>query len=683
MADLPARELWSRIERYLYLPAKEPENDAAEADDGLAPLLSRYCRAGRLTAYQAEQIKVGRLGRLRVGNYRILEPLGAERDDGGVFLAEHIHLGQWAAVRIAAGATLLNGGNFAELCRRVAKVRQLQQEQIVAADDLGVLVPAEYGAAGWYVASPYVAGEDLERLLRLEGSWPLARVTGLVEQLARILTTAHRQDLAHGCLRLGSIRIRPDGALCVVDFGLCPLQSSSRDAMRADLQALGRIMYSCLTGAEAPAQGASLTWPAGIPPLLREICRGLLADEGRGPPIGTAGDLLLLLQPQHATAPVTLPQIPAVAEGQRVLVVDDEQAVRSLCVVVLNRVGMHCEQAVDGLQALETFRTRPTDLVLLDIDMPRLNGLDACRQLRRLGTRHHLKILLMSGRSDPDVLASMLLAGADDYLIKPFTPVQLQARAQAALRLQTAQERSDGLASKLLALNHELETHLQARDSDLVEARNALVLALAKLVESRDLETGAHLLRLQAFSRRLAEEALADATFAGQLDQNFIDLLACCAPLHDIGKVGLPDHILLKPGKLDPDERQLMEAHTVIGAATLQEVARQHGFALVFLQMAVDITRHHHERYDGLGYPDHLAGTAIPLAARIVAICDVYDALRSRRVYKPPMPHDEVVAMMRKQAGTQFDPDLLACFERCADDFGRLYRDLSASDAAE
>src|SRR5262249_4990844 len=166
----------------------------------------------------------------------------------------------------------------------------------------------------------------------------------------------------------------------------------------------------------------------------------------------------------------------------------------------------------------------------------------------------------------------------DDSLLKPFTAVQLQSRVQAALRLKRAQERTDLLNRQLLVVNRELERHLSARDSDLVQARNALALALAKLAEDRDTDTGAHLLRLQGFSRRLAEAAARRPAFAGQIDANFLEMLACCAPLHDIGKVGLPDHILLKPGRLEPQERAVMQTHTVIGADTLREVARQHGF---------------------------------------------------------------------------------------------------------
>jgi HD-GYP domain-containing protein (c-di-GMP phosphodiesterase class II) len=145
--------------------------------------------------------------------------------------------------------------------------------------------------------------------------------------------------------------------------------------------------------------------------------------------------------------------------------------------------------------------------------------------------------------------------------------------------------------------------------------------------------------------------------------------------LHDIGKVGLPDHILLKPGKLDPDERMLMQTHTTIGADTLKAVMKQHGSALAFLQMAADIARHHHERFDGEGYPDRLVGNNIPLSARLVAMCDVYDALRSRRSYKPALSHSTAIQVMTKVSVGQFDPALLQVLERCAERFEQIFRE--------
>jgi cyclic di-GMP phosphodiesterase len=226
-----------------------------------------------------------------------------------------------------------------------------------------------------------------------------------------------------------------------------------------------------------------------------------------------------------------------------------------------------------------------------------------------------------------------------------------------------------------LTVNHELEQSLRAHQSDIIEARNALVLALAKLVEQRASETGAHLTRMQRYAQALGEEA-ARTTLADQIDNHFLELLECCIPLHDIGKVGIPDHILLKPGKLDADEKIIMQTHTIMGAETLQDVARSHPSAMAFLQMAIDIARHHHERFDGTGYPDRLAGLDIPLSARMTALADVYDALRSRRPYKPALSHNAAVQIICGDGGRQFDPALLPIFQRSAPAFEAIFAEM-------
>jgi response regulator RpfG family c-di-GMP phosphodiesterase len=338
---------------------------------------------------------------------------------------------------------------------------------------------------------------------------------------------------------------------------------------------------------------------------------------------------------------------------------------------------MQCDEAADGALAIEAILAKPYDVVILDVDLPVLSGKEVLKRLREFPPRPNLSIIMVSGRASGDEMAQLLSAGADDYLAKPLSLVQLLSRVKAALRHREAQIRSALLTRSLLAVNHQLEQNLNARDSDLIHARNALVLALAELVAYRDSETGAHLVRLQRYSRCLAEEAADNPAFADQLDGNFIRMLECCAPLHDIGKVGLPDHILLKPGKLDKDERIIMQTHTTMGASTLEKVVKQHRFSVAFFQMAIDITRHHHERYDGKGYPDRLAGNDIPLAARIVALADVYDALRSRRPYKPALSHAAAVQVMLETSEGQFDPLLLQTFERCAPRFENISREVT------
>jgi putative two-component system response regulator len=361
---------------------------------------------------------------------------------------------------------------------------------------------------------------------------------------------------------------------------------------------------------------------------------------------------------------------------QRLLIVDDEPASRTLCRFVLESEGMHCDEVDDGPAALQRAGLKRYDLVLLDIDMPKMQGAAVLRHLREEPPAPHLKVIILSGRATEDEMALLMRAGADDYLSKPFSPVQLRERVKAALRLKVLQERSDLLNRHLLTVNREMEQGLLARDSDLIQARNTLVLALAELVAQRDSETGAHLLRLQRYCRLLAEEAARLPCFSGQIDPAFIEMLECCAPLHDIGKVGVPDRILLKPGRLTKEERRVMERHTVVAAETLQKVAHTHGFAVAFLHMAMEVARHHHERFDGNGYPDRLAADAIPLAARILAVADVYDALRCRRVYKPALSHADAVRVMVEDVG-HFDPALLAVFQRCALRFDRLFKELA------
>jgi response regulator RpfG family c-di-GMP phosphodiesterase len=304
-------------------------------------------------------------------------------------------------------------------------------------------------------------------------------------------------------------------------------------------------------------------------------------------------------------------------------------------------------------------------------------GTEICKRLREQPPCPNLKIIMMSGGVNADIMAQLLLSGADDFLTKPFSIIQLQARVKAALRLKEAQDRGDALNRHLQQINQQLERNLGDREQSLIESRNALVVAMAKLVEHRVGDDGGHLQRMQKYTRLLAEEAARTPKFGPHIDAAFIELLETAAPLHDIGKIALPDHILLKPSKLDTDERLQMQTHTTIGADTIAEIARKHSSSLAFLRTAGDIIRHHHERYDGAGYPDRLAGDAIPLAARIVSIADVYDALRTRRAYKPALSHQAALQIMLDASNGHFDPALLQAFQRVEAGFARIHRESS------
>jgi response regulator RpfG family c-di-GMP phosphodiesterase len=366
---------------------------------------------------------------------------------------------------------------------------------------------------------------------------------------------------------------------------------------------------------------------------------------------------------------------PEARTNYRILTVDDQPDIRRVCKIALGVDGITVDEAGTGPEAVERLDARDYDLVLLDVDLPGLNGEQVLRRIREHPRRPFTKVVMVSGRTSGDDLSRMLANGADDFLTKPFSLVQLRSRVKAALALKDAQDRTETLNRHLMTLNAELERSLTAQNGELIHARGAMVLALAKLVEQRSAETGLHLIRLQKFVRVLAEAAARTPGFATRLDPLFIQTLEDCAPLHDIGKVAVPDHVLNKPGKLDDYERLQIEQHTLAGAETLREVARRYSFASGFLSMAVDIARSHHERWDGNGYPDRLSGEGIPLAARLIAICDVYDALRTKRVYKPALSHTIAVMTMCEGSPGHFDPGLLAIFRQCADHFDRIHRE--------
>ena len=357
----------------------------------------------------------------------------------------------------------------------------------------------------------------------------------------------------------------------------------------------------------------------------------------------------------------------------RILIADDEVPLASFCRLALESEGLICEQVSDGKAALDAIAGLEFDLILLDVDMPGMSGIEVCRRLRENSRDSHVKVVMMSGRATADEMALMVASGADDYLTKPFSVVQLQTRVKAALHLRDAQRRNESLNFHLLAVNTELGRRGEERGRAPSPSHTAFLAALARLGEHRSGESGGHLFRLQRYCRCLAEEAMREVAFEGQIEPAFIDTLELCAPLHDIGMLALPDNLVLKPGKLEPEERLAMQTHTIIGAEVLHAVAQDREAAPAFLRLAVEVARHHHERYDGQGYPDRLAGADIPLAARIVAIADVYDALRSRRPYRPALDHSAAVRIITEMSAGQFDPHLVRVFGQVANRFERIF----------
>jgi response regulator RpfG family c-di-GMP phosphodiesterase len=682
-----------------------------------------------ITPYLANRIAAGKTFGLVLGNYRVLDRLGAG-GMGVVFKGEHIRMRREVAIKVLSLSADQDPKLRLRFDTEVRAVARLRHPNIVAAFDTGEATSADmHEAVLHYYVMEYVEGQNLEDLVLDRGPLPVARACDLAYQVASALDEANLHRLVHRDIKPSNILVTPRGQAKLLDFGLSrtygarltepgiPLGTvdymapeQARDAstvdIRADLYGLGGTLFWCLTG-QAPftAHGsifaelmhrqqqappmARVVRP-DLPPELDAVLARMMAlnpDDRYPNPQAVMRAMLPFLHAQGlgsrstanaAEAPAPAAQALEASPGSRtyqVLIVDDEPEVRRFCRFALQGDEFQCDEAADGELGLAAAQSKAYDLILLDVDMPRMKGTEMLRALREQPPCPNLKVLLLSGRAAADDLAPLLQAGADDYLCKPFSIVQLLARIRAALRLKDAQDRSDTLHRHLLAVNCELEQNLSARDSDLVHVRNALVLALAKLVEGRTTHASGHMLRMQRYVRFLAEEAATTPAFAGLIDGNFIQMLECCAPLHDIGNVGLPDHILLKPGKLEPEERIIMQSHTINGAETLQNVARHHGKAVAFLQMAIDVARHHHERFDGTGYPDRLGGSDIPLAARIVTLCDVYDALRSRRAHRPALSHATAVQMMTETGAGQFDPLLLEAFQRCASLMERSFQE--------
>jgi putative two-component system response regulator len=350
-----------------------------------------------------------------------------------------------------------------------------------------------------------------------------------------------------------------------------------------------------------------------------------------------------------------------------VLVVDDEPAVRELLDSQLGFLGYNVRTTDDPATALKIASSdEPPSLVLLDIELPGSSGLDLLKQIK--GIDGDIQVVMISGLQDFKTVRYCLRDGAYDYLAKPFELEDLGNTVYRALERR-----------RLIRKNRDYQEHLEARvEAQTVEirqTRDIALMTLAKLAESRDSETGLHLERMPEYSRLLAE-ALREGPYADQVDDEFVEWLFKSSPLHDIGKVAIPDAILRKPGPLTESEREVMRQHTTIGGDTLRSVLDQYSSGHTFLTMAMEIAYSHHERWDGGGYPRGLAGQEIPLPARIVALADAYDAITSSRPYKNPESHEEAVRRIVIDKDLHFDPVLVDAFLGCEADFAAVRRRL-------
>ncbi|MCA9139618.1 MAG: response regulator [Planctomycetales bacterium] len=326
-----------------------------------------------------------------------------------------------------------------------------------------------------------------------------------------------------------------------------------------------------------------------------------------------------------------------------VLVVDGEPALRSEMVSILENAGFEALGAENGLRGLELIERENVRLVICDWHVDDASGIDLCCKLKTAGLGSYVYVILLTPKDSIDQRVQGMVAGADDIVSKPFQPSDLVARVKVGYRL------------------------LQ------LETRESLILSLAKLAERREPETGHHIERVQCYSRCLAEQLQGHPKYSGIVTSEYVQLIYQTSPLHDIGKIGIPESVLLKPGKLTQREFDLVKEHPLIGAETLRG-AIERGPETPFLEMAHDIALSHHEKFDGSGYPQGLAGEAIPLAARIVALADVYDALTTHRVYKDAYSHEKSESIIVEDRGRHFDPDVVDAFLQVKETFQAICR---------
>jgi len=342
-------------------------------------------------------------------------------------------------------------------------------------------------------------------------------------------------------------------------------------------------------------------------------------------------------------------------EKESVLIVDDTPDNLALMNGLL-KAHYTTRIANSGEQALKIASILPfPDLILLDIMMPGIDGYEVCRRLKADSVTADIPVIFLTAKTEIENEQMGFDTGCVDYITKPVSPPILLARVKTHLLLKSAKD-------FLKDQNAFLEAEVARRTNEVRTIQDVTILAMASLAETRDNETANHIRRTQDFVKVLAEALRSKSKFSAMLDDRNIDLLHKSAPLHDIGKIGIPDHILLKPGRLTPEEFEVIKTHTTLGRDAIVAAEKLLNVPNSFLQFAREIAYSHQEKWDGTGYPQGFAGEQIPVSARLMAVADVYDAVISKRVYKPAYPHEKAVEIIREGRGKHFDPDVVDAF---------------------
>ncbi|GHT41782.1 response regulator [Planctomycetales bacterium] len=349
-------------------------------------------------------------------------------------------------------------------------------------------------------------------------------------------------------------------------------------------------------------------------------------------------------------------------QKKTILIVDDN-AIDLKLISHLLSVQFEPVKAGSGREALDYLAKHKPDLILLDVEMPEMSGLETLDEIKKMPGVADIPVIFFTALDGNFNELEGLEKGAVDYIAKPIIPELLRHRIAFQL--------------ELFDYRRHLEELVDQRTGQVLRLETVLTHTLANIAETRDTDTGAHIKRTCLYVELIGRSAMTNPLFADKIDEQFLTALVAAAPLHDIGKVGIPDHILNKPGKLTDEEFSIMQQHVAIGEKALRQAVEELNFKS-YLDMALDVCATHHERWSGGGYLQGLSGEGIPLAGRIMSIADVYDALCAKRVYKDPMPHEKATDIIIQGAGTQFDPNLIEIFKQENAKFAEInakYRD--------
>ncbi|VTS02108.1 protein kinase domain-containing protein [Tuwongella immobilis] len=689
--------------------------------------------AGILTEYQLQRLLSGQTHGLVLGHYRILDKLGSGTV-GLVFLGEHVLLRRRVAIKVLPVDDTFPMEVIERFHSEMQVLSNLRHPHIVTAYDAGILPSPELTLPTLhYLVMELVGGGDLEQYLYTRNA-PLdvPQACEWIRQAAAGLQEAHDHHLIHRDLKPSNLLLSDDGIIKLVDFGLARQFSSSLTQPNAllgslefmapeqsldptsvggaaDIYALGATMFWLLTG-QTPFEITNnlvqmmddlqnsrprrmREFRPEIPEELDAFVDSMLERDPAkrpGSPIAVMNALSRYATPARTTVmsdmalvnTASIPQMepfvfdPSILVAAPILVVSVDPRIEAfLSKQLIPKLGHQCTVAKPE-DALHIAQTQNCSVLIVENRPQVFDAKELCQKIRERPALASLRIMLLQSSATTRDLAQGLEAGADEMLPWPVDPVLLDAKLRYLFRARSLLEQLNAFNQHLQAAHRQLETSLQARLGDIRKSQDAMLFAMAKMAEAAEGESAGHQTRLKRYAVLLAEALRDDDSWRGIIDKKFLEYLDRCTPIHDIGKVCLPDHLLYKSGQLTENDRAQIEAHPVVGWSILESISKEYGTSMGFMSFAKGLVRHHHERFDGRGYPDRLVGDQIPPAARIVALADVYDALRRRRIHKAAVSHADAVTMILEDSTGQFDPSIVQVFVQVAAQFDQIFQSI-------